>query len=116
MKLVLDSCVWGGAMALLIAEGHDVCWVGDRAEDPGDVAILNETFRDERILITLDKDFGDLAILWGAPHRGIMRLVNIPARQQGRVAAHVLALHGSELLSGAIATVESSQIRIRPPD
>ena len=106
----------GGAMALLIAEGHDVCWVGDRAEDPVDVAILNETFRDERILITLDKDFGDLAILWGAPHRGIMRLVNIPARQQGRVAAHVLALHGSELLSGAIATVESSQIRIRPPD
>ena len=116
MKLLLDSCVWGGAKALLIAAGHDVDWVGDRAEDPGDVEILKEAFQDQRILITLDKDFGDLAILWCVPHRGIVRLVNIPARQQGKVAAHVLALHGSELLSGAIATVESSRIRIRPPD
>jgi len=116
MKVLLDSCVWGGAKEPLLSDGHDVCWVGDRVEDPGDVEILNEAFRDERILITLDKDFGDLAILWGAPHRGIVRLVNIPARQQGRVAAHVIAVHGLELLSGAIATVESSRIRIRPPD
>ena len=62
MKLLLDSCVWGGAKALLIAAGHDVDWVVDLAEDPGDVEILRETFHDERILITLDRTFGDLAI------------------------------------------------------
>lgn len=115
MKVLLDSCVWGGAKTLLIAAGHDVVWVGERAEDPGDKEILSEAHRDERVLVTLDKDFGDLAVLWGAPHHGIVRLVNIPARQQGKVVEHVLSLHGPELLSGAIATVESSRIRIRPP-
>ena len=54
--------------------------------------------------------------VWGAPHHGIIRLVNIPLRQQGKFVAHVLALYGSEILSGAIATVESNRIRIRPPD
>jgi predicted nuclease of predicted toxin-antitoxin system len=116
MKVLLDSCVWGGAKTLLIAAGHDVVWVGDRAEDPGDEAILSEAHRDERVLVTLDKDFGDLAVLWGAPHCGIVRLVNIPARQQGTFVEHVLSHHGPELLSGAIATVESSRIRIRPPN
>ena len=116
MKVLLDSCVWGGAKTTLAAAGHDVVWVGDRAEDPGDEEILSEAHRGERVLVTLDKDFGDLAILWGAPHHGIVRLVNIPARQQGQFVAHVLSLHGAELLSGAIATVESTRIRIRPPD
>jgi hypothetical protein len=28
MKLLLDSCVWGGALAELQAAGHDVVWAG----------------------------------------------------------------------------------------
>lgn len=116
MKVLLDSCVWGGAKSTLAAAGHDVVWVGDRSKDPGDEEILSEAHRDERVLVTLDKDFGDLAVLWGTPHHGIVRLVNIPARQQSHFVAHVLSLHGTELLSGAIATVELRRIRIRPPD
>ncbi len=95
---------------------YDVLWTGDRDEDPGDLAILKEAFLDERVLVTLDKDFGDLAILWSVPHRGILRLVNIPARQQGLFINHVLSVHGAEFMLGAIATVESNRIRIRPPD
>ena len=116
MKLLLDSCVWGGAKEILVAAGHDVDWVGDRSEDPGDEAILSEAHDNAQILITLDKDFGDLAVFWGAPHHGIVRLVNIPAQQQGQTVHQVLQLHGQELFLGAIVTVDSKRIRIRPPE
>ncbi len=29
MKLLLDTCVWGGARKDLEAFGHDVVWTGD---------------------------------------------------------------------------------------
>ena len=116
MKLLLDTCVWGGAVAELRAAGHDVVWAGDWAEDPGDEGILARAHAENRVLVTLDKDFGEIAILHGRPHSGVLRLVNIPARQQGTVCSHVLTLHGEELLSGAIATAELRRVRIRPPD
>ncbi len=42
MKLLLDTCVWGGAKKTLESSGHDVVWAGDWAEDPGDEEILLE--------------------------------------------------------------------------
>jgi predicted nuclease of predicted toxin-antitoxin system len=114
--ILLDSCVWGGVRAELTAAGHDVIWTGDWPEDPGDEDILARAHADGRILVTLDKDFGELAILHSTPHCGILRLVNIAARQQAAVALHVLAQHGVELQSGAIATAERGRLRLRPPD
>jgi hypothetical protein len=35
MKLLLDTCVWGGAIKNLEASGHDVVWTGHWPEDPG---------------------------------------------------------------------------------
>lgn len=115
MKLLLDTCVWGGAKAELQAAGHDVLWTGDLAQDPGDEDILAQAHRDQRVLITLDKDFGELAIRRSLPHCGIVRLVNISARQQGAVSQQVLAQYGDELIRGAIITVEAGRVRIRPP-
>lgn len=40
MKLLLDTCVWGGAKAELVRLGHDVTWSGEWATDPGDMEIL----------------------------------------------------------------------------
>jgi hypothetical protein len=36
MKVLLDTCVWGGARAELQGAGHDVLWTGDLAQDPGE--------------------------------------------------------------------------------
>jgi predicted nuclease of predicted toxin-antitoxin system len=116
MKLLLDTCVWGGAKAELVAAGQDVVWTGDLPQDPGDEEILAQAHREQRALVTLDKDFGELAIRRGLPHSGIVRLVNIAARQQGAVALQVLAQYADELLRGAIITVEAGRVRIRPPD
>jgi hypothetical protein len=38
---------------------------------------LQRAFEDNRVLITLDKDFGELAIVYGRPHRGMIRLVGL---------------------------------------
>ena len=35
MKILLDTCVWGGVVQELRAAGHDVVWTGDWQEDPG---------------------------------------------------------------------------------
>ena len=115
MKLLLDSCVWGKAKEQLAAAGHDVLWAGDWAEDPGDEEILARANAEGRVLITLDKDFGELAVIMERPHCGILRLVNYGAREQARVALRVIARHGEELTSGAIITAEASRLRIRPP-
>jgi predicted nuclease of predicted toxin-antitoxin system len=113
MKVLLDACVWGGAVADVRAGGHDVEWVGDWAADPGDEDILAHAHHQQRVLITLDKDFGELAILRQMPHHGIVRLVGFPARQQAAVCNDVLARHGDELLAGAIVTAERGRLRIR---
>ncbi len=91
-------------------------WTGDLAEDPGDEDILAQAYREQRVLITLVKDFGELAIRCSLPHRGILRLVNFSARQQGAVCQQLLAQYGDELTRGAIITVEAGRVRIRPPD
>ncbi|MDA2925137.1 DUF5615 family PIN-like protein [Acidobacteria bacterium AH-259-L09] len=114
MKLLLDTCVWGGAREPLEAAGHDVVWAGEWAEDPGDEEILERAHTQGRILVTLDKDFGELAIVRGREHCGIVRLVNLPTRRQGLVCLRILELHGKELESGAVITAESSRLRIRP--
>jgi len=67
MRLLLDACVWGGARAELEAAGHDVVWIGEWNEDPGDEEILARAYREGRILVTLDKDFGELAIVHRHP-------------------------------------------------
>ena len=114
MRLLLDSCVWGGARKELEEAGHDVIWAGDWPEDPGDEEILARSHREGRVLITLDKDFGELAIVHGLPHSGILRLVNLAARQQIEVCRHALNRHGNELRAGAIITAEAGRLRIRP--
>lgn len=113
MKLLLDTCVWGGAKTDLEAAGHDVLWTGDLEQDPGDEEILAQAHRERRVLVTLDKDFGELAIRRGQPHCGIVRLVNVAARQQGITCQQVLAQYADELSRGSILTVEAGRVRIR---
>jgi predicted nuclease of predicted toxin-antitoxin system len=113
MKILLDSCVWGKARHELEAAGHDVVWSGDWPNDPGDEEILAIANNQGRVLVTLDKDFGEFAVLQGRQHCGILRLVGIAAHRQAAFCLEVLAKHGGELSSGAIITAETGRLRIR---
>ncbi len=81
MKLLLDSCVWGGAAPELRSNGHDVLWSDEWDTDPGDEEIMAIAHREGRILVTLDKDFGELAIVMGLQHCGLLRIAGFAARQ-----------------------------------
>ena len=116
MKVLLDACVWGGATSALSSAGHDVDWVGGWSADPGDEGILAMASARGQVLVTLDKDFGELAVVHRRQHCGIVRLVNLSARSQGHACATVLRRYGEELARGAIVTVDPQRVRIRPPE
>ena len=113
MKVLLDSCVWGGTLKELIEAGYDTIWTGNWPKDPGDEEIISYAYRENRILVTLDKDFGELAIVKGMHHCGIIRLVDFSVRDQASVCIYILSRYEEELLSGAIITAEPSRLRIR---
>ena len=116
MRALLDACVWGGALGIVRAAGHDAVWAGDWIEDPGDPEIIARAAQEGRILITLDKDFGELAVVHQAPHGGIVRLVGFRAADQGPKVVEILKSYGSELERGAIVTVEPGRVRVRPAE
>jgi predicted nuclease of predicted toxin-antitoxin system len=113
MKLLLDTCVWGLAAARLRSEGHDVVWAGEWPEDPGDEEIRELAYLEGRILVTLDNDCGELAVVYCHPHTGIIRLVDFESIDQAVVCFRILNTHAKQLQRGAISTAEPGRFRIR---
>lgn len=116
MKLLLDSCIWPGAKATLERAGHEVEWVGDWTSDPGDEEILAHAARHQQVIVTLDKDFGELAVVFDATHAGIVRLVDFRSSLQASACLRVIEAHAAELAGGAIVTAERGRTRVRPPE
>jgi len=113
LKVPLDTCLSVEAREALEAAGHDVMWGGDWEEDRGDEAILALAFKEGRVLVTLDKDFGELAVFQGASHGGILRLVDFSVRQQAAVCLKPLADYGADLQKACLITAQPGRIRIR---
>ena len=116
MRLLIDSSFWSPGIVALRSAGHDVEAVKDWPTDPGDRAILAYAHAHQRILVTLDKDFGDLIVRDGHPHAGLLRLVTVSVHVQALMVLEAIERCGSDLLAGAIVTVEEERIRVRPPD
>jgi len=91
-------------------------WVGDWEKDPGDEEIMAYAFRQGQVLVTLDKDFGELVFLHGQSHCGIIRLVGIQAHSQGTTCLEALKRYEALLPKGALITAEPGRIRIRLPE
>ena len=114
MKVLLDSCVSGWVRPALEAAGHDVQSIPDQGEDPGDEVVLRRAYESGRILVTLDKDFGERVIVRHEPHAGLIRLEGLSSQGQTAVCATVLDRYGEELAAGAIVTATERRVRIRP--
>jgi predicted nuclease of predicted toxin-antitoxin system len=82
LKILLDSCVSPKAADALRGT-HEVVWVGDWEKDPGDQAISDFAIREKFVLVTIDKDFGDLLHLGRFDPCGVLRLVGFRASAQG---------------------------------
>jgi predicted nuclease of predicted toxin-antitoxin system len=99
----------------LSTAGYDADWVGNWPGIPSDLEVLAAAASAGRVLITLDKDFGELAVAFGQPHTGIVRLVEVSLKAQAAVLRTALLRYGTELTQGAIVTASPGRIRIRMP-
>lgn len=113
MKVLLDSCTWGPAAEEIRAAGHEVEWVGDWKPDPGDEEILKIAIERKAVVVTLDKDFGEMAVVNNIRHSGIIRLVGFSARDHAGACIALLEAYGEELSNGAIVTAADGRARVR---
>jgi predicted nuclease of predicted toxin-antitoxin system len=81
VRIFVDTCIAGSPAPALRDARHVVELVADWPADPGDPAVLTHAASDELIVLTLDKDVGELAIVRGLLHAGVIRMVNCPAAQ-----------------------------------
>lgn len=116
MNLLLDTGISHRLIAPLAEIQHHAVWAGD-PEDLGDVAILARGFAERRVVVCLDKDFGELAVHRQQPHCGIIRLVDFYSAEHFEVLEKVLNVCGERLYEGLIVTVKKGQdMRIREPE
>jgi predicted nuclease of predicted toxin-antitoxin system len=65
-----------------------------------------------RILVTIDTDFGELIYLENLSHAGLVRLPDVPARERQLILQDLLTRYETELQNAAIMTVRGGRIRI----
>ena len=114
MKFLLDVCVSSRSLqAFLVAQGHDV--LSAIAVDPkaSDERLMALALQDDRVLVTEDRDFGELIFVRKLPHGPIVRLVELTVDQQVRGLAELLEHQTAELTGAVIITVTRARIRIR---
>lgn len=113
MKFLLDSCISFFAVKDLRAKEYEVVWIPETGKDPGDEAILKKAEREGLILVTADKDFGELVFLKKMVCPTIIRLVDIPAKFQGEILLQLIKSYKKEIETGALLTVDKFRVRIR---
>lgn len=116
MKFLVDLCAGHRLADWLKQRGHDVVESRDKSATLSDRAILDWAVQEERILVTMDKDFGEFIFLEGKIHCGLVRLPDVPVERRIALMGKILADHGNDLLAQSVVTVRGERIRIsRPP-
>ena len=116
MRFLVDGCVVGSLAEWLRNAGHDALEVEDLGPDPGDEALLRIAEAQNRIFITIDKDFGVLIYRDGQPHAGLIRLPDVSPFRRIQLVEEIISRYSQELENRAIVTVRGEIIRIsRPP-
>lgn len=64
-RLLADENVPGAVVAALRQQGHDVAWIHEDAPGSPDPEVLERAQREGRVVVTFDKDFGELAFRRG---------------------------------------------------
>lgn len=114
MRFLLDVCVSSRSLSTFLStNGHDV--LSALAIDPraSDEVLLNAALPDDRILVTADRDFGELIFVRALPHGPVIRLVELDLPEQVIGMAELLERHASELTEKVIVTVSRGRIRLR---
>lgn len=113
MKFLIDECVGHGIAQWLQDQGYDAISILEVSPGISDDEVLNKAFNEDRILVTMDKDFGDIVFRSNKNHCGIilLRLSNWHKDHKISVLGNVLSNHGHELTGNFIVATEQA-IRI----
>lgn len=113
-KFLVDVGVSKKVEQWLSASGYDVEAV--RAIDPKlpDHMILQIAAHEDRIVITMDKDFGEMIYRAGQVHAGVLllRLDEATSDEKVRVVAEIIQNHGDKL-EEKFSVYQSGRLRIR---
>ncbi|MEY4530910.1 MAG: hypothetical protein RLZZ156_1631 [Deinococcota bacterium] len=115
MRLLFDESVDFPIVLHLRHLGFDVQSIFETAAGVSDDKVLERAFQSSSILVTIDKDFGELIYRLRQPSHGVilLRLETLPSLQKARILESVILAYGAELL-GSFAVVTEQQVRIRP--
>ena len=114
MKFLLDESADSRLAAYLTDRGHDVKVVAqDYPHALSDREVLSIAQREDRILITNDRDFGDLIVHLRLPHAGVIlfRLRTTQLATKQRRLDYVLARYSDRLREFIV--VSEQRIRVR---
>ena len=114
MKFIVDESTGTAVAEFLRAAGYDVLAVTEDMPGADDRDILAKAEVEARILITNDKDFGELVFRQGKPHHGIvfLRLEDESPENRVRLVNNVMDKYASRLKDNFIVATERG-IRIR---
>lgn len=115
MHILADENVPGDMVVALRERGHDIAWVRSDAPGSTDTDVLDRAQAEGRVLITFDKDFGELAFRSELPASGGIVLFRISAPSPSHVVrVAVTALESRTDWAGHFAVVEDDRIRMVP--
>jgi predicted nuclease of predicted toxin-antitoxin system len=115
MRLLVNENVPGAAVAALESAGNDVLWIRTAAPGCSDPEVLAWAVREGRILVTFDKDFGELAKAAALPAKCGIILLRIPmprAVDVGQQLANLIMARSD--WAGHFSVVEPGRVRMRP--
>lgn len=114
MRFLADENFPQSAVRALEGLGHNIVWIRTAAPASPDAVILAWTVRDDRILLTFDKDFGELARITPLPPSCGVLLFRMPiarSREAGSHLAHIIT--SREDWAGHFSVIEPGRVRMR---
>jgi len=108
MKFLVDECVGTTAALWLKSSGFDTVSIYDEQCGIKDDAVLHKAVKEDRILITSDKDFGDMIFRDKKFHVGIILLRLLDERPQNKIniIEQIIKNHSHELYGNFTVATE----------
>jgi len=114
LKFIIDVGVGKKVEDFLYKSGYDVLSVRDINPSMSDSKIIGIASKDNRIIITMDKDFGELVYNSGLTHKGILllRTENCSGDKKIKILSEILRNYSSELEEN-FCVFSKDRLRIR---
>ncbi|MBI5963346.1 MAG: DUF5615 family PIN-like protein [Chloroflexi bacterium] len=114
MKILADESVDNEIVLRLRRDGHDVRYVAEMAPGIIDEEVLVLASDESTLLLTADKDFGELIFRQGFVKRGIVlyRLAGLSSQEKADIVSSAISEHGDELLV-SFSVITEKAVRIR---